>query len=517
MDTILYRWRTTLAILLATPLALALTLVADTSTVQAQTQANSQWVHNFTSSEDIEMSAMSLSAIGEVFIAGIFHGTVDFDPGAGEALLTSGARDTSFIAKYDPEGNLVWAHRLVGSSDVRIYDIVVDPMAQIGVVGSFKGNTDLDPGPGVFPAESNGGHDVFLLRLLPDGNLQWAWTMGDDDDDVGYAIAADENSGLYVTGKYKGTIFFQGGASPIYEWSSEGGTDVFIVRFNNAGHLFWVDVLGGEKNDEGTDIALDGEGRVYVVGTFAGEADIDPKWTSAEKLSHGRDDIFLTVVTSMGESVWQTYMGGNDDESNAQIVVKDDGSFYISGEFQENADFDERSDGGLLDSKGGRDIFVAHFGPPPSFKFQWAKGFGGEQHDALAGIDRDGFGNLYLLGNFGGTVDFDPGEATTELTSSGGTDIFLAKYTPQGQLRKVQGMVNAQEDRAGALAVGNDNTPLIAGGYSGTLDLGNGLSISTGKPDGVFNAFVAHFALDDWTLLPTSFYLPAIIFPHVAN
>ena len=515
MDTLLHKWRTTLAILIATPLALTLALVSGTSTAQAQD--NSQWVQNFASSQDIEMTAMSLSAVGEVFIAGTFHGTVDFDPGVGETLLTSGASDTSFIAKYDSYGNFVWAYRLVGTGDIRINDIVVDPMAQVGVVGSFEGSTDLDPGPGLFPAESKGRNDVFLLRLLPDGNLQWAWTMGNDEDDMGLAITTNERSELYITGKFEGKIFFQGGGSPVYEWSSVGGTDVFVLRFSNAGFLHWVNVFGGDEDDAGTDIALDGAENVYVVGTFAGVADLDPKWTSTETRSHGRDDIFISMMTIVGASRWQMYMGGTGNESNAQILVKSDGSLYVSGEFQESADFDVRSDGGMLDSRGQRDIFLTHFGPSPAFNFEWATSVGGEQDESLAGIARDGFGNIYMLGSFGGTVDFDPHEATTELTSSGGTDIFLGKYSAQGNLRQVQGMSNAQDARARALTVGNDNTPLIAGEYGGTLDLGNGLSISTDQPDGVLNAFVAHFSRETWTPLPARSYLPGIIFPNVAN
>ena len=123
----IHNWRTKLATLAIVVGIGCVALLSGATTANAQT--DSQWVHNFTSSQDIELTSMDLSAIGEVFIAGTFHGTVDFDPGAGDASLASGPSDTSFIAKYDPNGNFVWAYRLVGSGDVRINDIVVDPMA----------------------------------------------------------------------------------------------------------------------------------------------------------------------------------------------------------------------------------------------------------------------------------------------------------------------------------------------------------------------------------------------------
>lgn len=504
----LYSWRKTLAALALTLCAVSFAFLVNTPTVHAQ--AESQFVYNLASSQDIEVTSMSLSAYGEIFIAGVFHGTVDFDPGAGETLLSSGPSDTSFIAKYDPAGTLVWAYRLVGPGDVRINDIVVDSMAQVGVVGSFEDTVDLDPGPGVHQVTSKGGHDIFLLRLLPDGNLQWAWADGAGDDDMGFAVTTDSRSALYITGKFEGKIFFQSGSSPTYEWRSVGGTDVFAMRFNNAGTLSWVRVFGGEEDDSGTDLGLDGADNVFVVGTFAGEADLDPLWTSTEARSRGRDDIFVSVLTVLGESRWQTHMGSQGSESNAQILVEPDSSFYVSGQFEREGDFDLLGSGGLVTSNGGQDIFVARFGAAPARTFQWAYGFGGTANDTLAGLVQDGFRNLYILGTYAGTVDFDPSAGTSELTSSGAADIFLGKYSQQGELRRIQGMTNPQDDRARALAISVNNNVLLAGEFSGTLDLSSGLSTSTGQGEGVYQAFVAQYARDTWTPLPLRAYLPGI-------
>lgn len=514
----MHKWRTKLATLSLMVGIGCMALVSGlfSGVMTAKAQSDLQWVHNFSSSQDIELTSMSLSAIGEVFIAGTFHGTVDFDPGAGEALLSSGPSDTSFIAKYDPAGNFVWAYRLVGSGDVRINDIVVDPMSQIGVVGSFEGSADLDPGEGVFQATSKGGHDIFLLRLLPDGNLQWGWTAGDGDDDMGFAITTDSRSALYITGKFEGRIFWQGGNSPVYEWRSIGGSDIFAARFNNAGTLFWVRTWGGKEDDTGTDLGLDGGDNVFVVGTFAGEADLDPLWTSTEVRSLGRDDVFVSVMTQFGESRWSTHMGSTGSESNPQVVVEPDGTFYVAAQFERTVNF-FNTQGNVVttvDSRGQQDIFLTRFGPPPARTLFWAYGIGGEQAETLAGIDLDGFGNLYVMGTFAGIADFAPGAATNEVASSGGVDIFLGKYSGNGELRRVQPMLNPQDDRARALAITNGNNVIIGGEFSGNIDLGSGLTVNSGQPDGVYNLFIAHYARDTWTPLPLRSYLPGI---QVAN
>jgi hypothetical protein len=503
----LQSWRTKVAALTIMLCAVAFALLPGDSTAHAQSEL--QWVHNLAGSQEMEIRAMSLSVIGEVFIAGTFRGTIDLDPGPGEKLLSSGAGETSFIAKYDPVGALVWAYRLAGEDDVIINDIVVDPMSQVGVIGSFSETADLDPGPGVFRAESQGDRDIFLLRLLPDGNLQWAWAQGDNDDDEGYAIVTDQDSGLFVTGKFEGEIAFHSGNSLTYLHNSIGGSDVFAARFSNSGNMLWVRTFGSEEDDEGTGIGLDGDRNVYVVGTFSGVADIDPQHTSTEFRSHGREDIFLSVISFIGNSVWQTYLGGTGDDGNAQILVEPDKSFYIAGEFANSADFDVRREGGNFTSRGASDIFLAHF--LPDRNFEWVFGIGGGEPDTLAAVDQDVFDNVYILGNYRGTVDFAPGDGVTELSSSGGVDIFVGKYSRSGQLRQLQGVTGPQDDRARDIAITNSNNVLIVGEYSTSLDLGSGLSISTGKPEGVYHSFVAHYAFETWTLLPSRAYLPGII------
>lgn len=514
MKSIAYRWHKLPiflpmflpALLVATVVAVG-GLIARPSVAHAQ---EAQWVNNFASGQEIVVNATDVSLNNEVFVAGIFHGTVDFDFGPGEKLLSSGGSDTAFIAKYDALGNLVWAYRLAGSGDVVINDIVVDSMFQVGVVGSFEGTVDLDPGEGTFYATSKGRHDIFLLRLLTDGNLQWAWTAGDGEDDMGFAIETDSRSGLYIAGKYEGRIFFQAGESPSYEWRSVGGSDAFAARFNNAGTLDWVRVWGGDEDDLASDLDLAANNKVVVVGTFAAVADLDPLWTATESRSRGRDDIFITIMSGAGVSLWQWQMGGTGNERNAKVFVEEDGSFYVSGEFENRGYFNMLDENVVVDSRGQHDIFVARFGPGVR-AFQWAYGMGGANSDTLAALAQDIFGNLYVLGTFSGSANFGLAAIGDEVTSSGGTDIFLAQYTHDGQLRRVQNMINAQDDRASTLRINYLGNVLVGGEYRGTIDLGSGLSASTGRDDNLPNAFVAQYARDVWTPLPGRSYLPGII------
>jgi hypothetical protein len=127
----------------------------------AHAQADPQWIHRLGTDQDATITAMSVGPTGDVVVAGLFRGTVDFDPGPGEMLLSAGANETSFLVRYSSAGNLIWAYKFQGTDDVRINDVVVDDIQYIGVAGSFKGEVDLDPGPGSFYRISEGGDDIW--------------------------------------------------------------------------------------------------------------------------------------------------------------------------------------------------------------------------------------------------------------------------------------------------------------------------------------------------------------------
>ena len=114
--------------------------------------------------------ALVVDNSGNVYVAGRFNATADFDPGPGTINLTSeGENDSTtnaFIWKLDGNGNLVWVKQLssVGSIGVNCMDI--DGGGNVYVSGSFRGTADFDPGaPDNSTLTSLGASDGFILKL----------------------------------------------------------------------------------------------------------------------------------------------------------------------------------------------------------------------------------------------------------------------------------------------------------------------------------------------------------------
>lgn len=104
------------------------------STMQAQDFA---WAKSMGSSENEIGRILCIDSLGNVYMTGFFSGTVDFDPGAGVANLTSAGDQDIFISKFDASGNYIWAKSIGGTSQDNGNAIAVDTLGNIYVTGNF--------------------------------------------------------------------------------------------------------------------------------------------------------------------------------------------------------------------------------------------------------------------------------------------------------------------------------------------------------------------------------------------
>ena len=116
--------------------------------------------------------------------------------------------------------------------------------------------------------------------------------------------------------------------------------------------------------------------------------------------------------------------------------------------------------------------------------FIWAKGIGGTGLDKSDDIAVDASGDVYMTGGFEGTVDFDPGSGTTNLTSTGGTDIFISKLDTDGNLLWAKSLTGVDYEEAFAITVDPDGNVYTTGKFSGTADFDPGV--------GAFNLIAAN-------------------------
>ena len=372
-------------------------------------------------------NSIAIDATGNVYTTGYFSGTADFDPSAGVANLTSAGGDDVFVSKLDASGNFVWAKGMGGSGAESGYSATIDASGNVYTTGYFSGTVDFDPNASVANLASAGGsQDIFVSKLNASGNFVWAKAMGGTDYDEPNSIAVDATGNVYTAGLFRGTADFDPNAG-VANLTSAGGDDVFVSKLDASGNFVWAKAMGGTNSENATSIAIDVTGNVYTTGFFAGTTDFDPNTGVVNLTSAGSLDIFVSKLDASGNFVWAKAMGGGSTGIANSIAVDATGNVYTTGYFFGTTDFDPNTGVVNLTSAGSSDIFVSKL--DASGNFVWAKAMGGIGYDESRSIAVDASSNVYTTGNFSNTVDFDPNAGVVNLTASGNTDVFIAKYT----------------------------------------------------------------------------------------
>ena len=442
--------------------------------------------------------SVAADASGNLYITGIFGGTVDFDPGPELFDLVSVADYYDmYVAKFDKDGNFVWARNMGGAEFDVAYSIAVDASGNVYTTGIFRGIADFDPGVGIASLISAGGQDIFVSKLDSNGNYVWAKSIGGLNSETPRAIAVDSNGNVYSTGAFLGTADFDPGAG-LANLTSAGDTDIYISKLDSNGSYVWAKRIGGAGavyGDYSNDLAVDSSGNVYTTGSFDGTVDFNPGAGTANLISAGDDDIFISKLDTNGNFVWAKAMSGGSVEEGNAIALDPGGNIYLTGLFFGTVDFDPGAGTANLTSAGGSDVFIARL--DNNGGFLWAKSVGAtdatDYLDSGRDIAVDSSGYVYSTGHFAGSTDFDPGPGTTNLTSTGGVDIFISKLDANGDFvwaRNTGGTApigGMAQDHGLGIAIGERGNLLVTGKFYDTADFdpgpGTNLLTSAGDAD----------------------------------
>ena len=419
-------------------------------------------------------TSLAIDGNGNVYTTGNFSGTVDFDPGADTYNLTSAGDVDIFISKLDTNGNFVWVKKMGGTLADSGGDIVLDGNGNIYSIGGFYGTVDFNPGAGINNLSSVGSSDIYISKLDANGNYMWAKSVGGVAYDYYNKLVVDGAGNVYITGNFSGTADFDP-STGFYNLTSAGSYDIFLAKFDNNGNLVWAKNLGGLLDDYGQGLAVDGSGNVYSTGGFWGTADFDPEAGVYNLSSEGYYDIYISKLDMNGEFVWAKSMGGTATDSSSNIKIDESGYVYSTGFYNNTVDFDPGAGVYNLTSNGNRDIFISKV--DNNGDFVWARTVGGSSGEGSADLELDANGNVYIVGGFFDTADFDPGIGTLNLTSAGSGDIFISKLDTHGNFAWAKNMGGTGNDFGRSLAVDGMGNAYCIGEFVGIADFDPGTGV----------------------------------------
>jgi cold shock CspA family protein len=434
-------------------------------TLQAQTF---EWARGFGDSDWDRGLAITADRFGNVYTVGRFNGTIDFDPGPGTTNLTSKGNNDIFIQKMDASGNLLWVKAIGDTSNQSGTSVSIDASGNVYTTGLFQGTVDFDPGVGTSIQTANGASDIFVLKLDVGGNFLWVKVFGGPGGDAGITTSVDTFGNIYTAGYFEGTADLDPGAG-ITNLTSLGTSDVFVHKMDASGNLLWVKSFGGTVGEFPGSISIDGLGNVYLSGDFSGTIDLDPGVGVASFTSAGFTDFYLQKLDSLGNFLWAKTFGDTDYDAGFGNCVDARGDVYTTGYFRGTVDFDPGPGTANRTAMGiASNLYVQKI--DPSGNLLWVKTIGGWASAIGYAITLDTLENIYVVGSFDYTIDFDPGSDTSNLISAGASDIFVLKMDHLGNHLWSQGFGGYGHDVGHDIGIDASGNVYTTGYFTFTAD-----------------------------------------------
>ncbi|MBU1233135.1 MAG: hypothetical protein KKD01_07885 [Proteobacteria bacterium] len=190
-----------------------------------------------------------------------------------------------------------------------------------------------------------------------------------------------------------------------------------------------------------------------------------------------------------GDHVMTRTMGAILGDSGAAISVTSSGNVCTTGHFSGTADFYPGAETFNQTSAGSSDIFISKL--DINGNFVWAIAIGGTSSASGNSIFVDSSGNVYTMGHFSGTADFDPGAGISSLTSSGSSDIFISKLDSNGNFVWAIAIGGTSYDSGTGISMESSGSVSSTGHFSATGYFATGTGTSHLTSAGFEDIFIS--------------------------
>jgi hypothetical protein len=408
-------------------------------------------------------SVLQTSNANSEIAIGDFSGTMDLNPTAVSAPFVSNGNSDIFIQNYS-NGVFQWGKRIGGIGMDKAVK-VVGTYNEIYVTGVFSGTVDFNPNQGVFNLTSNGGTDVFILKLDANGNFIWAKSFGGNvNDDVRsmiyFSAYLNNDFNLYLTGTFQGTADLNPNENAFSNYTSSGMKDIFVVKMDASGNFIWAKKVGGLKNDISDDISSGGiNNDLYIVGNFTQKADMDPS-SSINNVETGIDKTAYFVLKLNLDGIFNFVKKidniSNTGNFNSEIfkwsIVGSGDFILITGEFNLGLDFDPNA---------GIQNYISNTAYSSGFllsltnmgNFDWIRIFRPTATQIQINCIVRAPGEIYVTGQCIGMCDFD-NTTTSQLSMVNNSSyfIFVLCYKMDGTFQWIRQFDNSGQGNSTSLS-----------------------------------------------------------------
>lgn len=492
--------------------AITLLLTALAFSANAQTA----WISEIKGGGWDDIHDMALDANGNAVVCGRFEGTSDFDPTAGVFNLTSNGGFDGFVAKYDVNGNLLWAGAIGGTEPDILESLAIDDAGNIALYGWFEGTADLDPTGGTQNTTSAGWRDGCVIKLDASGNLVWAFALENTeqcyDGDIAFSPL---NGDVLVTGYYKTAIDLDPNGSFVLNVDMDGIVEentIFLARYDANGALLWGHKLAGNEYphvsvhaDSGAEVI---NWCVAGIDQSTSPSDLDPGSVMVHPVpGFGNDVMHYMAVAQFdanGGYLWSTVeavenasAGTNPPDPDLwELETDGDGNILLCGSIHKDYSVTAGNQTSISHIGLGRDGFALKYDPTGTLL--WEKVIGGPQittDEAVSDVSVDADGNIWLVTGLSTGADVNLGGTPVPVGTLQESDIVVVRYDPNGNYLW-HGIAGGDWYDSGMRIAFWNGDAVLAGSYAtngGTADLDITAASTSLTAIGLYDGFITRF------------------------
>ncbi len=421
---------------------------------------------------------VALDEFDNVYMAGQFSGSVDFDPTKGVDIHTSqGGNWDIFITKINSDNNYGWTITIGGNGAESARAIALSEN-YIYVAGEFVGpdfqpgySLDFDPTEGIDIHTSQGSQDLFVMKLHKSGSYVWTKSMGGNFNSgaivLPYDMTVDSVGDVITTGTFIYTVDFDPGPMQNLHVAPCGSLcegNTFITKLSTEGLYAWTRSFGGLYYETGHGIDVDSNNNIFASGDMGAPFDVPGFGTVT---GFGGMDVYVTKLSPMGQYMFFKVIGGPGRDLGRDIVVDGENNVLFTGLFSGTADMNPGEGVDLRTSNGGFDIFLTKLAN--NGDYIWSNTLGGRGNDWGKRI-KITYDKILLTGMFRGTVDFDPSSNIVERNSGGGTNFFVERFEENGNFDGVASVSSLGWNEVMGLDSDARGDPILTGWFQDPVD-----------------------------------------------
>lgn len=410
----------------------------------------------------------STDANGNVYVSGSYS---DASITFGSTVLTNPANGSFniFIVKYNTSGNVLWAKTSGGDGVTVGYGITTDAAGNVYVTGGYAGY-NISFGDSVIGQGGNStSNGFFIVKYDSSGNTLWAkGTAGNpvsnEGLDEGVSVSTDANGNAYCLGNFNVPSLTIGSTTITNANGNSGDDNMFVVKFDTSGNVLWAQNIGETFAQVNNSIAVDPWGNAYVIGNFSSAT---LSFGNSTLTKAGNSSYFVAKYSSAGSPLWAQEAENTNDVTSSGVSADGNGNVYVTGVFNSPAiTFGSYN---LTDDSIGN-VFVVKY--DSTGNVLWANAASGEIASYGKGIKNDSVGNVYVIGNFGGTSITFGSVTLSNPVPLAGSNLFVVKYDPSGNVILATNPIGS--DFGNALSADGDGNVYLTGYFNyPTLIFGN--------------------------------------------